>query len=205
MKKTGNKPSAAFIVILALLILPVIVYISVNLFQLLTFDREQYVISVLEDRYNSEFICIGQNKTEEDSTTIFLLRPSAKPNLTVTASYREGLNKGPEFAVPFNLDYRKEVKDDFFAQIAEETVRNSINVPFTLSDNSSDTESICEVRNKVAEQKKKYVKSDYSHIINDYFSISVTYHGKPGLIELDPETKDRYIKDKILLFIEKAS
>ena len=143
MKKTGNKPSAAFIVILALLILPVIVYISVNLFQLLTFDREQYVICVLEDRYNSEFICIGQNKTEEDSTTIFLLRPSAKPNLTVTASYREGWNKGPEFAVPFNLDYRKEVKDDFFAQIAEETVSERLAAFGRLRSQSRNVFHVC--------------------------------------------------------------
>lgn len=203
MKLYRKKPTIPFVVFLILLIVPVLVYISIHLYQFITFDKERYVISTLEDRYNSDFICESKEEKGNDNTIVYYLKPSVRPDLIVSASYWEGWNREPMSAVPFNLDYRKEVTDDFFTQIIQETKEAYIQEPFELTSESiyEETNILLDLAEKVSEQKNKYVKPDYFPLVNDYFTVSVSYKETSGEISIHPDNQKYLIKNQIRNFI----
>ena len=205
--KTANKRFPLFICIfIAALILPIIIYSSVQIYLLLTFDKEEYVISVMEERYNSEFICEGKNEIKDaDDTVIFTLKPSAKPELTVTATFCEKAVERPIFPVLFS--HQRIVEDDFFEQIMKETVEGELQLPYALSDSTVDTaaKELFSIKEKVYEQKIKYVKTEQLSYVDDYFTVDVTYKGEKGEITLDSRIREQYIKNQIEAFIENNS
>ena len=105
MKMSSDKPTLSFKIFLALLLLPVVICIVNGLYEVISFDKEKYVISYLEKRYYGEFTCIGKAENNNNGKTeTFYLKSSLRPDLTITATYWEGWNDGPMSVVPFNLE-----------------------------------------------------------------------------------------------------
>ena len=202
MKLYRKKPTISFVVFLILLIVPVLIYISIHLYQFITFDKERYVISTLENRYNSDFVCESKEDKGNDNTTVYYLKSSVRPDLIITASYWEGWNREPMFAVPFNLDYRKEVTDDFFTQIIQETKEKYIQEPFELTAEQIDETAniLLGLAEKISEQKNIYVKSDYFPFVNDYFTISVYNKKTFGEISIHPGIQKYLIRNQLRSF-----
>ena len=184
MKISSKKPTLSFKIFLALLILPIVMCILNSLYELLTFNKEEYVVSQLEKRYYGEFECIGIDKDDNNGKEVYYLKSSLKPDLKIIADYNEGWAIMAQF--PVLISYHKSVKDNFFNMIIQETIENSITEPIDLNIISVDstTDSVMNLINRIDDIKKEYVKPDV--YVDSSFRVAFSFDGIIREAEIQP-------------------
>ena len=199
MKMSSRKPTLSFKIFLAVLVLPVVICILNGLYEVMTFNKEEYVVSQLEKRYYGEFECVGRD--DGNGKEVYYLKSSLRPDLKIIAEYHEGWDKTPQF--PVLLSYHKLVNDNFFNMIIQETTEKNITEPINLNKISVDhaTQSVMNLIDIIDDIKKEYIKPDV--YVDSSFRVAFSFNGIIREAEIQPGMNREWTEHYIHSFCKK--